>query len=173
MNAQTNETESLAKLHQLLQARAALSRKAHPNPDWKYGAFEELVLACGTAMEIKPLPKGIKKAAPGRCYFNSQQLAFKKKHLVYVEGYVLVPDISFPIAHAWLLTLEGHGIDPTLEPPGTAYLGIPFCTQWLKSVLASRKQKGRDNDLSIIEGSYLEDYALLKQGIPADAYHKL
>lgn len=170
-NVQTNETEPLSKLRQLLQERATLARNIRPNLDWKYAGFEELVLDCGTAMEVKPLPKDIKKAAPKRCYFNSQQLAFKKKHLTYVEGYVLAADISFPIAHAWLMTPEGDAIDPTLEPPGIAYIGIPFSTKWLKSVLALRKKKGRDDDLSIFECNYLEEYSLLKQGIPADAYH--
>lgn len=171
METQTNE-EPLSKLRQLLQERATLARNIRPNLDWKYAGFEELVLACGRAMEVKPLPKGIKQGTPKRCYFNSQQLAFKKKDLVYVEGYVLDSDISFPIAHAWVLTPEGHGIDPTWKTPGIAYIGIPFCTQWLKFVLASRQQKGRDDDLSIFESNYLEEYSLLKQGLPTEAYNK-
>lgn len=169
VNAQTNETESLSKLRQLLQERATLARNIYPNPDWKYGGFEELVLACGTAIEVKPLPKDIKLGLPQSCYFNSQKLAFKRKDLTYVEGYVLIPDT--PIAHAWLLTTEGYGVDPTLETPGAAYIGIPFSTKWLKSILASRKQKDRSAYLSIIESNYLEEYSLLKQGLPTEAYH--
>ena len=164
--------QPLDKLQQYLQERGDLIRKLHSKPELKYAGFEELILDCATAMEAKPLPRNIKRGLPKNFYWNSQQLAFRKKSLAYVEGYVLPKDISFPVAHAWLLTPEGYAIDPTWETPGNCYLGVPFSTKWLKSLLAERKKKGRYNDLSIFECNYLEGFSLLKEGLPPDAYFK-
>jgi hypothetical protein len=40
---------------------------------------------------------------------------------------------------------------------------------WVKSIWNSRKQKGRTDELSILQGNYLEDFSIFKQGFPADA----
>jgi hypothetical protein len=159
----------LNELRQYLQNQAALMKQLRPQPDWKYNGFEELVLDCGTVMEAKPLPDNIKRGLPKSCYWNSQQLAFKRKNLAYVEGYALITEPTFVTAHAWLLTPEGHAIDPTWETPGAIYLGVPFSTKWAKSFL---KQRGRDDELSIFESNYIEKFSLLKQGLPADAYFR-
>src|SRR3569832_1414902 len=108
----------LDELRQYLQNQAALMKQLRPQPDWKYNGFEELVLDCGTTVEAKPLPKNIKRGLPKSCYWNSQQLAFKRKSLTYVEGYALAEDVPMAVAHAWLLTPEGYAIDPTWETPG-------------------------------------------------------
>lgn len=172
MNDLTTKEQRLYQLKQYLQDRADLIRKLYSKPDSKYAGFEELVLDCGTAMTANPMPATIKQGLPKSCYWNSQQLAFKRKSLTYVEGYALAEDISFPIAHAWLLTPEGYAIDPTWETPGICYLGVPFSTEWVKSVLKARKKRGRGDDLSIFECNYLEEYSLLKQGLPTEAYFK-
>jgi hypothetical protein len=172
VNDLTTEEQRLSQLKQYLQDRADLIRKLHSKPDCQYAGFEELVLDCGTTMEAKPLPKNIKRGLPKCCYWNSQQLAFKRKSLIYVEGYALAEDVPMAVAHAWLLTPEGYAIDPTWETPGICYLGVPFSTEWVKSVLKARKKRGRGDDLSIFECNYLEDYSLLKQGLPTDAYFK-
>ena len=172
MNNLTTEEQRLSQLKQYLQDRADLIRKLHSKPDCQYAGFEELVLDCGTTMEAKPLPKNIKRGLPKCCYWNSQQLAFKRKSLIYVEGYALAEDVPMAVAHAWLLTPEGYAIDPTWETPGICYLGVPFSTEWVKSVLKARKKRGRGDDLSIFECNYLEEYSLLKQGLPTDAYFK-
>jgi hypothetical protein len=172
VNNLTTEEQRLSQLKQYLQDRADLIRKLHSKPDCQYAGFEELVLDCGTTMEAKPLPKNIKRGLPKCCYWNSQQLAFKRKSLIYVEGYALAEDVPMAVAHAWLLTPEGYAIDPTWETPGICYLGVPFSTEWVKSVLKARKKRGRGDDLSIFECNYLEEYSLLKQGLPTDAYFK-
>ena len=172
MNDLTTEEQRLFHLKQYLQDRADLIRKIYSKPDSKYAGFEELVLECGTVMEAKPLPTTLKRGLPKSCYWNSQQLAFKRKSLTYVEGYALAEDVPMAVAHAWLLTPEGHAIDPTWETPSICYLGVPFSTEWVKSVLKARKKRGRGDDLSIFECNYLEEYSLLKQGLPTDAYFK-
>jgi hypothetical protein len=172
VNDLTTEEQRLSQLKQYLQDRADLIRKLHSKPNCQYAGFEELVLDCGTTMEAKPLPKNIKRGLPKSCYWNSQQLAFKRKSLTYVEGYALAEDVPMAVAHAWLLTPEGYAIDPTWETPGICYLGVPFSTEWVKSVLKARKKRGRGDDLSIFECNYLEKYSLLKQGLPTDAYFK-
>lgn len=159
--------QPLDELRQYLQDQADLIRKFYFKPDSRYAGFEELVLDCGTVMKPQPLPKNIKRGLPKSCYWNSQQIAFKRTDLAYVEGYVLITEPTFVTAHAWLLTPEGYAIDPTWETPGAIYLGVPFSTKWVKSFL---KRRGRDNEISIFQSNYLEEYSLLKQGLPTDAY---
>ncbi len=77
--------------------------------------------------------------------------------------------VSIPLQHAWLLDANGYVIDPTWEPSGSCYLGIPLATSWVKSIWNSRRQKGRTDELSILQGNYLEDFSIFKQGFPADA----
>lgn len=162
-------SDSLAELQEYLQNRVTLLKEIRPNQGWKYLGFEELLLDCGTVMEAKPMPKTIKRGLPKSCYWNSQRLAFKRNDLIYVEGYAIAEGISIAIAHAWLMTPEGYAIDPTWDEPGTVYLGIPFNTDWVKSMLAARKAKGREDDLSVFEGNYIEKFSLLKEGLPDEA----
>lgn len=147
-------------------------KKIHSHSDWNYAGFEELILKCGQEMEATPLPKALKLGLPKRCYYNCQKIAFEREDLSYVEGYVLFSDISFPIAHAWLLANNHVALDPTVKKPGLAYLGVAFSKEWVKSLLAQRRQKGRDDELSVFESNYLEEYSLLKQGLPPDALLK-
>jgi hypothetical protein len=164
---------SLAELQQYLQDRVSLLKEIRPNQGWKYIGIEELLLDRGTVMEAKPLPKTIKRGLSKSCYHNCQKIAFKQNDFTYVEGYAVAEEISLAIAHAWLMTPEGSAIDPTWDEPGTAYLGIPFSTNWVKSIIAARKQRGREDDLSILEGNYIEGFSLLKEGLPDEAYGKL
>lgn len=164
------DNESLSSLKPFLEAHAILMRKIHSNPDWKYGGFEELVLDCGALMKAKPLPQNIKHSSPKQCYWNCQKMAFKRRNLTYVEGYAIAPQVSIPVAHAWLLTFEGDVIDPTWNPPGIIYIGVPLSTNWVKSFLELRRQNNKVDDLSIFGGNYLENYSLLKDGLPINAY---
>lgn len=164
------DSESLSSLKFFLEAQATLMRKIHSKPDWKYGGFEELVLDCGTLIKAKPLPRNIKHGSPKQCYWNCQELVFKRKNLTYVEGYAIAPQVSIPVAHAWLLTPEGYVIDPTWHPLGIVYLGVLLSTDWIKSFLELRKQTTNIQNFSIFQGNYLEKYSLLKNGLPPNAY---
>jgi len=163
------ETTDIEQFKEYLQDLVAVMKKVPGRTDWKYRGFEELVLECGRVMEPKPLPKNIKQGQPKGCYANSQRLVLKNRSLTYVEGYAMAADVSIPLQHAWLLDTDGYVIDPTWETPGCCYLGIAFRTAWIKSIWNSRKQKGRTDELSILQGNYLEDFSIFKQGFPADA----
>ncbi len=163
------ETTDIEQFKGYLQDLAAVMKKVPGRTDWKYRGFEELVLECGTVMEPKPLPKNIKRGQPRLCYANCQQLALKNRSLTYVEGYAMAQGVSIPLQHTWLLDANGYVIDPTWETPGCCYLGIAFKTAWIKSIWNSRKQKGRTDEMSILQGNYLEDFSIFKQGFPADA----
>lgn len=158
---------AVVTLKTMLQERADLMKTIHnKNADWKYKGFEELVLDCGREMEAIPLPKKIKPGFKKQCYFNCIELIQKHQDLTYVEGYALDANISFPVAHAWLMNPQGQAIDPTWESGGLCYIGIPFQTQWVLDFLEDRKQRGRDDYLSLFESNYLEEFSLLKQGVP-------
>ena len=163
------ETSEIEQFKAYLQDLAAVMKTVGARTDWKYRGFEQLVLDCGTIMEPKPLPKTIKMGQPRLCYANCQQLALKNRSLTYVEGYAMAADVSLPLQHAWLLDTDGCAIDPTWETLGSCYLGIPLTTSWIKSIWHSRKQKGRTDELSILQGNYLEQFSIFKAGFPADA----
>jgi len=163
------ETTDIEQFKGYLQDLAAVMKKVPGRTDWKYRGFEELVLECGRVMEPKPLPKNIKQGQPKGCYANCQRLVLKNRSLTYVEGYAMAADVSIPLQHAWLLDADGYVIDPTWETSGCCYLGIAFRRAWVKSIWNSRKQKGRTDELSILQGNYLEFFSIFKQGLPADA----
>lgn len=148
---------------------------------WKYSCCDEIILKHGTSANPKPLPSNISKGMPRCCYYNCQQLVLTNNELTYVEGYAipqnsLPGDLSFllPISHAWLLDRDGAIIDPTWEPFGLVYLGIPFSTEWLKSVWVAREQKESDNDIiTIIQGNYMDDFFIAKEGFPPGSIAKL
>lgn len=137
--------------------------------NWMYQRYEELVLSCGFPMQSKPLPKRIASAAARQCYWNCQQLAFADSSLTYVEGYALHPDVGFPLAHAWLLDADGCAIDPTWDTPGY-YFGTPLSTAWVQSFL---EERDRPDNLSILDGNYLERFSFLRDGLPSGALAQL
>jgi hypothetical protein len=163
------ETTDIEQFTGYLQDLAAVMKNVPGRTDWKYRGFEELVLECGRVMKPKPLPKNVKRGQPRLCYANCQRLVLKNRSLTYVEGYAMAAGVSIPLQHAWLLDANGYVIDPTWETPGCCYLGIAFRTAWIKSIWNSRKQKGRTDELSILQGNHLEDFSIFKQGFPADA----
>jgi hypothetical protein len=137
--------------------------------NWNYQRYEELVLDCGFIMEPQPLPETIEPGIPQFSYWNCQQLVLASDSLTYAEGYALHADVGFPISHAWLLTPDGHAIDPTWDSLG-CYFGVPLSTAWVQSVLESRNPL---DNLSIFDGNYIERFSLLKDGLPVDAFANL
>ena len=160
----------ISQLRDLLDQQAKVMRRIHPNPDWKYGGFEELILDCGTefttfsSQDIVGIPKS--------CYWNCQQLLKDYSELIYCEGYALSPDVSISIRHAWLINEQKEIIEPTWGENNSVYLGIAFSSKWLTSFLKKRSAMNREDEISIFESNYLEKYSLLKEGLPLDSYFK-
>ena len=160
--------KAIERLKNFLEQQTQLIKKIYPHPEWKYNGFEELVLDCGREMMFSPLPEGIEPGLPKGCYYNSLELLREHPKLVYCEGYALPDTGILAVPHAWLINSDGKVIDPTWEA-GEAYLGVPFDTLWLVSFLESRN---RDDYLAVFEGNYMEDFSLLKEGLPDDAIAK-
>ncbi len=142
---------------------------------WRYGSFEKAILEHGVSAPPKPRPPNIKRGVPTHCYYNCQQLVLKYQSLTYVEGYAVPQGFKFlmPINHAWVLDADGKVIDPTWEPFGICYLGIPMTTEWLKTVWDARYLKDPDGDITIFQGSYMDDFWIVKEGFPAGALTKI
>lgn len=156
------------ELQALLQKLTNLKRQGMHQP-CTYAGFEELVLTCGNAMPVKSSPVTIQHGLPRQCYANCQKIANKNREMLYCEGFALRAGLPIPFAHAWIWHLTEHTIlEPTWEEPGTAYWGIAFQTEWLVSFLKARR---RHDIISIFEGNHLENYSLLREGLPAEAYH--
>lgn len=163
--------QSISTLRQLLEERANLIRKAHSHPNWKYGSFEELVLDCGSEFTTFS-SQNIELDFSEGCYRNCQQLIQGYPELIYCEGFVLASDVSIPIKHGWLINDRKEVIEPTWVAKNSIYLGIPFFKGWFTSFLNERFSKGKEDEISIFEGNYLEKYSFLKEGLPSEAYLK-
>lgn len=88
-----------------------------------------------------PLPKGIRRQKRGECFKNAGELALSNPELTYVEGLAL--HTLVPTAHAWRVAPDGKVIDPTWTyESNSAYLGIPFCTDFLFGHLEATKVWG-------------------------------
>jgi len=158
--------KTIDRLKSFLDKQAQLMRQIHPQPDWKYGGFEELILDRGIEMEHAPLLEDIDRGMPKSCYHNCFQLLKDNLDLTYCEGYALYSELPLPLIHAWLVDEDGKVIDLTWDEPDTVYLGVPFETKWFINLLRSRN---REDCLAVFESNHMEDYSLLKEGLPKEA----
>ncbi len=62
-----------------------------------------------------------------QCFKNAILAGARHNYKYYVEGYVILPKIPFPIHHAWLSNDGIHAIDPTLnDERNRKYYGIKY-----------------------------------------------
>jgi hypothetical protein len=110
--------------------------------------LEEIVLSCGRGMYCRnDRWRGIRRGPLHNCFQNASHLALSyPDRFVYVEGYAVRPDPTIVVGdHAWVLDRQdGHSvIDPTWRgTKGSAYLGIPFRTEYLSAQLGKHKIYG-------------------------------
>lgn len=157
--------KTINRLKSFLEKQAQFTKEVHPQQTWKYNSFEELVLDCGIEMSYAPLPENIDRGSPKNCYYNCLELLREHPDLTYCEGYAQSEDLPLPLFHAWLVDEDGLVVDPTWKS-GDAYFGIWFNTKWFIDLLVSRN---RNDCLAVFESNYMEDYSLLKEGIPENA----
>ena len=160
--------ETIDNLKSLLKQQIQLIRQIYPHPEWKYGGFEELILDLGSEFN-RFSTQNIERGIPKSCYWNCQQLLKEYPELIYCEGYALAPDVFIPLRHAWLINAQREIIEPTWGDNDSVYLGIPFSTSWFQFILDKRSAVGREDEISILEGNYIEDFSLLKEGLPDEA----
>lgn len=113
------------------------------------------------------------RGIPKSCYWNSQQLLKKHPEWIYCEGYALAPGIPIPLRHGWLIDRQKSILEPTWDANDSVYIEVTFSTRWFKSLLDDRRAKNRDDEISVFEGNYLEQYSLLKQGLPLECYSEI
>jgi hypothetical protein len=83
----------------------------------------------------------------GECYGNATKHVLNNDG-VYVEGFVMIPDIALPLQHAWVTINGDDAMDPTLDAMAHEYYGVAF----------DRKILGRE----IVSNGY---YGLLDSGL--------
>ena len=157
--------KTIDMLKTFLRKQTQFIKKIHPQPDWKYNSFEELILDCGKEMSFAPLPKNIELGLPKGCYYNCLQVLDEHPELIYCEGYALADGLVLPVPHAWLINSVEEVIDPTWNTDG-AYIGVPFNTDWLISFFEFRNP---EDYLSVFQNNYMEDFSLLTEGLPEEA----
>lgn len=143
--------------------------------DWYTQSAEGLVLADGKKMEKKFCSIYLVRLQKfedfnlslGTAYKNAQYFArlYPTKY-DYVEGFALANNRLF--YHAWLQNkADGNAIDVTLYDINQL-LGVPLDIEWVDKILSSRLKNNLISPRftqSIIEGNFLDDFALLKIGV--------
>ncbi|ALG06309.1 hypothetical protein AOZ06_04660 [Kibdelosporangium phytohabitans] len=130
-------------------------------PGWKYSSIEHLMLTCGYWTLPTPLPMGRAFGPERQCYANAS--AYSEIHdVAYTEGYALSTS-GVVYAHAWCVDQHGQVHDPTWRHGGVAYLGLSFS----KSYVHDCNQ--RSGAACLVHDPHLDDYRLLREGLPADA----
>lgn len=140
--------------------------------DWYAQSAEALVLTDGQRMELR---EGGDCVPIENVDLNDGIAYIKSKHIVrcypwrysYVEGFALV-DRKL-IHHAWILDkIDNKAVEVTFKDPDIQHFGIVLDIDWVDRVIASRI---KDDSISsrfsqsIIEGNFLDDFALLKSGV--------
>jgi hypothetical protein len=124
--------EARAELRSILETLA--QHKRHLRKAYKYNSMEQFVLAHVKDYVWRERPKGIRQKRMGLCYSNAQRLMLRND-LTYVEGYAYGVN-AYPILHAWCIDESGLVIEPT-RTHCKAYIGVPFSTDFVMSVMAA------------------------------------
>src|SRR5579872_572248 len=85
------------------------------------------------------LPRWIRRGRFGVCFANAFRLLMRHD-MIYVEGYAISTGSSMGNLHAWCVDRDGNVYDPTWKN-GDAYFGIPFKSEYVKSVIAERIER--------------------------------
>jgi hypothetical protein len=78
-----------------------------------------------------------RRGTPKECYANAGRIMLQRPdNLFYAEGFVT--HFNLPIPHGWLVTRQGHVIDPTLKAGDRTYFGLAFeQTYYLNAIARS------------------------------------
>lgn len=140
-----------------LKTLADFGKKQHPDLDWRYSSYEELVLDLG----VSSTDARLEVSGPIKhCYMNAFMAAVENEGWSYVEGYA---HNIIPVPHAWCLDEKGIVVETTWESVGTEYYGVPLSLDWVMRVAAEVGYWG------IFTNDYKRDLVLLREGIPLEA----
>lgn len=93
----------------------------------------------GQLYQAREFPKCYRRGKIGVCFANSYRMANRHK-LTYVEGYAINEITSHPVLHAWCIDDQNRVLDPTWRT-ALLYFGIPFRIEYLRKVIAERKER--------------------------------
>lgn len=159
---------SLEHLIKLLNQEADLIDRNVTNDSFLYKSTQRLVLKNGISFESKI--KSPFKGEPKGCYQNCLKVLFKNPTLYYCEGFAAYNDISFAIAHAWLVNEKGQVIDPTwfkkTDLQNCAYFGVVFDEEFVMEMAAKLKVYG------ILENDFMNEHKFKREGFPTHALSK-
>lgn len=161
-------SKSLEHLIKLLNQEADLIDRSVTNDSFLYKSTQRLVLKNGISFEKKI--KSPFKGEPKQCYPNCLRVLYKNPSLYYCEGFAAYNDISFAIAHAWLVNEKGQVIDPTwwkeTDLQNCAYFGVVFDEEFVMEMADKLKVYG------ILENDFMNEHKLKREGFPTHALSK-
>ncbi len=107
------------------------------------------------------------KGEPFSCYQNCTSALLKYSELSYGEGFAISKEVSFTIAHAWLIDNNSQVIDHTWNEDYTesTYFGVVFTNEFVRKIALKTEHYG------ILENYYVGKYQILQQEFPKDALH--
>ncbi len=134
----TDGTPTVPSAVRVLRMHAAMVRDIYTKhavrKDFLFQSIEEIVMACGSVMPLRPLPIKHKPMKMGECFRNAVLFSNFGIDYTYCEGFAVGPH-AFPVHHAWVMDKAGNAYDPTWcnteHGTGYVYLGIPFTKQYV------------------------------------------
>lgn len=103
--------------------------------------IEHFILRHGLRYTPHPLPAGYQRGPQKQCFTNSYTLSVNEQ-LVYVEGYVLLPQIPIPIIHAWCVKPGSDKVIDVTSSDLVEYYGVPFQSRYVVSQACATRYAG-------------------------------
>lgn len=116
----------LGYLRQVRELRArSMPKGGEPPP---FCGVEDVILQYGRLWHSADVSG--RRMEGKQCFANCQRVATTDARFLYVEGYALS---VIPVHHAWLVDRDtGRAYDPTWLTSGSAYVGVPIQTDYLR-----------------------------------------
>ena len=158
--------DNLEYLLEFLNQQAVLIDSIYKKSTTPRKSSQRLILENGLPFLTMSKPSPF-KGEPKSCYQNCTSALLKYPELSYCEGFAISKEVSFTIAHAWLIDNNSQVIDPTWNEDYTesTYFGVVFTNDFVRKIALKTKHYG------ILENYYVDKYQILQQGFPKGALH--
>jgi hypothetical protein len=125
---------------------------AAPNPRSLEVTISRYVLEHGKLFVPTNRPKGLRKRADKKCFYNAQDTVLRDRAKFYCEGYATSSSGFGIIHHGWVSNDGEHAIEMTWRTPGEAYFGIEYTAQQVAALWIAERAGGSMLSPTIFRG---------------------
>jgi hypothetical protein len=118
-------TEDQQQLLAFMEKMKTLKTPCMAANEFLYKGIEHFLLEHGRWYTPEPWTGKYMLGAPKQCFGNALILGATAS-IRYVEGLATIPELPFPVHHAWNLDQRGVLVDNTWCNTGVLYLGVEF-----------------------------------------------